>query len=85
METATKSRRSRFRQKNNKSVILLYKTLKASELLAKTITPSSSQKRCSTQNIISNNLNVSVYAHIIKCYYQLLVKLYERKKARLYR
>lgn len=31
------------------------------------------------------NLNISVFAFIIQCFYKLLVNLYERKKARLYR
>ena len=36
-------------------------------------------------DIVAGNLNISVFAFVIRQFYRLLVQLYERKKARLYR
>ena len=38
-----------------------------------------------TEDIVAGNLNISVFAFVIRQFYMLLVQLYERKKARLYR
>ena len=72
------------RRRRKQPVILLYKILKASEALTKRLTPTLG-RRTANADIVTKNLNISVFAFIIQCFYRLIVNLYERKKARLYR
>ena len=72
------------RRRKKQSVILLFKLLKASETITKRVGPTVGNQK-SASVIVSKNLNISVFAFVIQCFYKLLVNLYERKKARLYR
>ena len=63
------------------SVILLYQILKASETLSHRLTPNIKTK----VSINGKNHNISAFAFIIQCFYNLLVSLYKRKKARQFR
>ena len=68
--------------KNKKlPVILLYQILKASEKVTHKLTPNLK----TNNSIVSKNSNITAFAFIIQCFYNLLVSLYERKKARQFR
>ena len=53
------------RRRGVKHVILLFKILKASETIAQRLTPALHRKR-STTGIVNRNLNISVFAFIIR-------------------
>ena len=65
-------------------VMLLFKILKASETISRSLTPNLGNGTGSN-TLVSRNLNISVFAFIIQCCYGLLMQLIERKRARLYR
>jgi len=71
-------------RRRKQPVILLFKILQASEKIAQRLTPVLGRSGA-TDTLVNKNLNISVFAYIIQCFYKLLVNLYERKKARLYR
>lgn len=66
-------------------MILLYQILKASENITAGLTPTVVRNIRPSENIISKNLNISVYAFIIQCFWRVLVGLYERRKNRQFR
>jgi hypothetical protein len=60
--------------------------LKASENITNKLTPNvKSLNVRPSENMVSKNLNVSVYAFIIQCFWNLLVSLYQRRKNRVFR
>ena len=63
------------------SVILLYQILKASETLSHRLTPNLKTK----DSVVGKNQNLTAFAFIIQCFYNLLVSLYRRKKARQFK
>ena len=63
----------------------MYKILKASENITTNLTPAMVKNARPSENLISKNLNISVYAFIIQCFWNLLVSLYERRRKRQYR
>jgi len=71
-------------RRRKQPVILLFKILKASEKIARSLTPQTMRHDSTSNQLVNQNLNVSVFAYIIQCFYKLLVNIYERKKARLY-
>lgn len=72
-------------RRSKQTYILLFKILKASETIAKSLTPQTQGKDMTRDQLLNKNLNISVFAFILKFCLQLMKDLYKRKKARLYR
>ena len=70
------SRRIGMGRRSKQTYILLFKILKASETISKSLTPQTQGKDMTRDQLLNKNLNISVFAFILKFCLQLMKDLY---------